>query len=904
MASAAIAPAAQTNGSMSSEASSKTELADYETIIRLHNEIRFGTHPRLKAPAHLDKLIANPAQTSSTSSARPAAANAIAKPPPTQAAAANVPPKQSIRRAATKQLALEPAPKPGPAQFDPVLLTKSDKLVKAEFKVRREHIERALKERFLQKRSQKKDTEPLPDFDVSEAFTKALALVPPISAPGTESIDDNSYYSSQHHDSPQSIVREISGCDAESQDVTMADAGDIEAQDGQHGSSSGASRHRKSIQSGSSKENERPATVSNHSHRVDTTQFFGAQDPKDDIQAETNLDAAEASKFIESTINGNRSSFTDIYPPDLDREPTDKRRHEQVYNTNQRHHGHTPIGVANNARPAEKEPHSFHGLPGIRVSPRESPDDRTQHQHDQPTIITSDLPLLNRRNLDSPVAPQPSRISPLAVARLPAVAREGRAGDGLVSQPFSSGPSPDVAAEENKGSPPHKRRKVVAANNRFRLSPPRSTRNGHEPHIKQEPVSPRPLSLTINRSERYNEQPQRRGDPGHESDRPEVSGVAAYTPSEAPPGYGRYGPGTPGTTGPAPGAFRGSVDITNRNRADFRRYASYQHSRRQPSPMYEMLTPVEYRPVRAVSRTSFEQPSANNVRYYREEVPAYRGQYIERKRSASPPPRRRYSPSEARSMVMAAPNRASQRVTVDEDGRRYIEAPSNGVVMHSSIPRDGQSAVARSSHGNRDSYFERPHVPVRVVDNSYSERRYLDPSATSPPSVVRRVVEHRDERDYRAQHYREYSARPNVIMPREEYVLAREVPDRKPISEYSEVVLPRNYVQRIPNERSENVRYEYAHEYGPRPHGSHTELANGGYGRRGVLEPIPHSAREFSVRPEEPRREYVPAHPERYAYVPEPPSRRYLDEVTYIQRPRESTQDIQGGGLRRASYRY
>jgi hypothetical protein len=100
-----------------------------------------------------------------------------------------------------------------PSGIDPVLLTKSDDLIKAEMHLKRLRIERQLKESAEQRKHHgapirnNEDTPALPGL--SETFDKALEMVKPMSGllppanaktAASDSFDENSYYSSQVND--------------------------------------------------------------------------------------------------------------------------------------------------------------------------------------------------------------------------------------------------------------------------------------------------------------------------------------------------------------------------------------------------------------------------------------------------------------------------------------------------------------------------------------------------------------------------------------------------------------------------------------------------------------------------------------------------------------------------------
>jgi hypothetical protein len=102
------------------------------------------------------------------------------------------------------------------SEINPILLEKSDDLIKAEIQLQRQRLERALREQIEQQKLAAKallqTSESLPNFDLSEVLSKALAIVHPsinadaessADAPArppsstSDSFDENTFYSSQ-----------------------------------------------------------------------------------------------------------------------------------------------------------------------------------------------------------------------------------------------------------------------------------------------------------------------------------------------------------------------------------------------------------------------------------------------------------------------------------------------------------------------------------------------------------------------------------------------------------------------------------------------------------------------------------------------------------------------------------
>ncbi|EDN10194.1 conserved hypothetical protein [Histoplasma mississippiense (nom. inval.)] len=218
------------------------EMIEYEKIVNLHDQIFSGNHPRLKVPQHVVRKVttrsvqtpplpivhsipAEPLEAPQIkthpipSSMQPntlalangstaaAAAPAGAAPAASQAAAT------SSHSGPSGHLATQ---KPA-SEIDPIFLTKSDDLIRAELQLQRQRVERTLRDRIEQRKIEYRLKtclqEAKPDFDVSEVLREALLLVKPTSTTdldganadtaANDSLEDNSFYSSKAPDSPQ-----------------------------------------------------------------------------------------------------------------------------------------------------------------------------------------------------------------------------------------------------------------------------------------------------------------------------------------------------------------------------------------------------------------------------------------------------------------------------------------------------------------------------------------------------------------------------------------------------------------------------------------------------------------------------------------------------------------------------
>ncbi|KAK0671100.1 hypothetical protein QBC41DRAFT_354486 [Cercophora samala] len=206
------------------------EVQQYEKLLKFRDEVLSGAHPRIKPP-QLGKVaqavsskttaLASSSTTSTTNSvtavngSRPLINNM-----PSFRANHQVPPvNMATNVPGLGMLSQKPfgsGSGSGKPAIDPVLLEKSDDLVKAEIQLRRQKIERALKDEVEQRRVTSKPHEQMADLDVNDILAKAMTLsedAPPQptddaaanTSASSDSFDNNTFYSSQHG-TPDSVM--------------------------------------------------------------------------------------------------------------------------------------------------------------------------------------------------------------------------------------------------------------------------------------------------------------------------------------------------------------------------------------------------------------------------------------------------------------------------------------------------------------------------------------------------------------------------------------------------------------------------------------------------------------------------------------------------------------------------
>ncbi|KAK7611600.1 hypothetical protein JOL62DRAFT_500790, partial [Phyllosticta paracitricarpa] len=216
MASAGPAPRVQAYGNghpLPPGLDSRRHADFYAQLAQLRDQVLAGKHPHFKIPDHvLEKFAPQPVQSRPSPTSRNGPVNGTLPHPLPPHPLGHSPytstPTHASSRSASAQY---PAvPKPPSSEIDPVLLTKSDDLIRAEIQLKRQRVERLLKDQVEQRRVQSKDRDVSqdagPELDVAQILAQVQQKVPPVSAlpqdtnsnsPASDSFDENSYYSSQ-----------------------------------------------------------------------------------------------------------------------------------------------------------------------------------------------------------------------------------------------------------------------------------------------------------------------------------------------------------------------------------------------------------------------------------------------------------------------------------------------------------------------------------------------------------------------------------------------------------------------------------------------------------------------------------------------------------------------------------
>jgi len=773
------------------------------------------------------------------------------------------------------------------SEINPILLEKSDDLIKAEIQLQRQRLERALREQIEQQRLAAKallqTSESLPNFDIGEVLQKALTIVhpstsaevePSVDASASDSFDENTFYSSQH-DTPEPSVQSsssqshkdshIESVNAQSHGLVSVDKRPVEIY-----STKSQTGHQDVVMTGASLSNDNHLAAQAHSQ----TQHSSLQQARQVVIEE------QPSQMAKPDATGVPSRAND--------------QHLEQFRVSTS----IPLWTTQNIAAYQK-------VDQLQAS--------TGRQIQEAFENDTASPLVRAHNL-SPLAPQPARVSPLAtrdppILREPIQTEEAQPAQVAALRQKPSGLSStdsspkDLKAIERKRAKKEKKKKWKASNNGNTATP-------DSPYIKPEPRSPSPFAVAPlpRPQKRQRQMGQYAAELNYDEPRYEPSEAQERIPEqykEVPVArvYDRYEDRY--ECAPEPRRPEPVYQRVEREEGDYRRISGGQYVRRPDSPGVYALPPPpsEARIVRAPPHAIVDRRYHEEPVYYRDPVPrASVRPDADHERSRSPVLRERRSP------IPMGPPRRPVRIIIDEYGREYIDPTP--------VPPVRQSMAPQNRYREGDVVYER--APLRTVSarapvGAYEEDgvvyRTSSPTAAAPQRVITQP-EYVIPPEYRQYREREYSVRPSATAPpREEYIQIRGAPERRQMSHFEEA--PREYIPRAPSVRPEPVRYEIPREYvgrmqSARPEGPPREYAASARPEphREMMPPI--SQPEYSVRPVDsiPRREHIIVS-DSDRYYEEAPSRRPAAEVAFIERPRarEASVMVYADDVRREVYR-
>ena len=789
------------------------EVAEYQKILNIRDEIFSGSHPRLKVPQNvIRKITPRSIRTPSTpvlppsvqqqqqqqqrqsaeaigaakgQEARIGPSSSTGTPLATTVSAAGRSPLPAGGRVSTKPT----------SEIDPIFLTKSDDLIRAEMQLQRQRLERSLRDQLEQKRYNATQKPPpnasKPDFDVSEVLDKAWEIVKPISVhevetangnvAASDSFDENSFYSSRAPDSPQNEPSQTSPI------------------------------------------SEKPSRA-------------------------MDLDNADADVRIDRRSNG---------APDY--EPAPYNPVPSQYDTSRR----SPVNIpprGPSPRPqripeppvAYEEPEYSPPGPDVPMSrPREAVDEglglgrngrrRSDYRTSDVEQDTQRVRVVNN-HITSPAAPQPSRVSPLAVSRMPSF--QGRRGrqDRQADKPVGSGSrrtSPEGPTQQPMS---RKRRRVQEQRERRPIEERRVVESPEIPYIKPEPVSPPPFTDV----------------PVSSHDRARVARGPTVVDLDALP----YSPGMERRVYDEhyvddAGIPRASSRIGYRplrEARDLRRVASLQNARQEYAQDYAEPEPVP-RYTRAASyAVAAHRPPAEREVYYEEPAqPQYTRRYLTRAPSPTSP-RYRDEYAEAPRIMGPPPQR---RVVIDADGNRYYESVAPKLAPPPPPPRftrveEYDDAVPIRAGTAR---------AVSVMEHPYGDHRYQQEMPPPPPVAYRRAPEYARSVAPEPRVYEREPEQRHAGLRSGSVQVVDYPPRRAPYAE--DEAYPREEVVRMSSVRPPPSRYEEYREPVPR------------------MQSVRPVAREMSVYVHDeprPRPAYMPAERPAYPVVRPVREERYFED--------------------------
>ncbi|QYS93454.1 hypothetical protein H0G86_000829 [Trichoderma simmonsii] len=847
-----LAAPTRANASASAKLTEKEakEIEEYEKIVRFRDAILAGTHPTIKLPpglkasSHSIINYARPPSEPGEVDTRPGSLQQSAEKTQSQNPSLLRPAADASATAADSR-----HPKPfatRTTEINPILLEKSDELVRAEIQLQRQRIERSLRDDIEQRRVSKQvQAEPVNEFDLSDVLAKALTLVQattiPFAANGglianheaaSDSFDDNTFYSSKH-DTPESNL---------------------------------TSRVRRSTDDAMLIDGRRPSQPSLHeptdygNNTAASTNSYHAAAPPSQPPSQTHAPMA----------NVVASRPEKVRVPGL----------HILANS-----GNPPVTQG----PAPTEPDRV-----LQTRSRGSENDESQYNPYQPLLPRP--PVIRNHDL-IPVAPQPAKITPLTVVNVQTpIVDSGLAesrGTSVHEAALRNAPLPAGASSDSssQGARDTERRRGKKKRKADRQAP--EVEAG--PRIKVEPRSQSP-PLTAPAYTRPSKRQRQSQGHANESGQSELRyaqpppnasyerPLQVFRGDQAPVAYQELGPAPYLAQSASSSNIRGEpVGELSRNgnfsgdgrlsgESYVRPLPSGESYVRQPQPQPQPRDVVSYHhpPPReihgpaavpqVVAYDSFREP----IRIYREPIDGARA-------SVRP---------EGESFII--PPRPPTRVTYDSYGREYVEPV---------IPSGRQSVAPLPRPGEPEVIYER--LPSRLSSSNLGAGPYNEGSVVyaRPLSVydpARRVYVSEPEYpyDHRDGQYREHQ------LQQRGYIQILRSHDGRIIEER-----PAEYVPRPTSYRSS--RFEPVPPY-IRMHSTHPDAAGREYSGSIHMDgrqpegPQPY-AREYAGSPMQRaatvHREYSMRPPERY-HEPHRGATRGSDEIAFIERPRGASREI------------
>ncbi|KAL9125998.1 MAG: hypothetical protein Q9217_004879 [Psora testacea] len=721
-------------------------------LSNLRNNIVAGTHPQIKVPKHLINGIASSNDEASavtlpvSSLANGVNLHSVASNALFNSVGTKVPPIQQLSESA-----------PASSGNDTASSTLPQAKTVTDIRQKRQLLERALEEQLKNKKVMAKqktcDQEIVADFDVGEVLRKAHELVKPFkpreinaanrAASSSDSFDENTFYSSQMNDSTTTeeadnsrnwrrplracrFFRDGKPCPYGEKCTFSHDPAVVRQLEADEQQRAGVANISRANEQASRRNNSSPQPL---------TRLLAANSVVNDGSAQDQQTAriAELEDQLRRMKEQQRKNV--VVPRAVTRE--DRQNQEQsVYTPPEA----DEFGRDTNMRNMETRRPRLLRLPSPPQVPHSA---REYHVRNENPIspLHNNVPVV-RNHITSPYAPQPARVSPLAVTKLPQVLQvqhnhtENRISRGSNAEVLSAGQSPNIGTQPVSSK--KRRRRPDMEDQGRNVAPRRGNAGSPTVRIKEEPVSPPSYSDASVRLTRH--APEQLRSTYMETVVPRPQERIIYRPAEVEDEAQAYDvqerrPMTP--TARRVISRNGQHYFANEE-IDLRRVVSARHMRAPPSPgAYDVqYSDPQPRTLRGASQVQYVSPAERAApAQYRASV-----QPQARERLQSPQPRQLpMSPTRRTSLAMPPPSR---RIVVDQFGNRFMEA---------SIPAERAASVVppRRQVEVDDNYEEatprraviRQSQPVMVDERD----QYIRPSGspTSPqyieyPTVARR----------------------------------------------------------------------------------------------------------------------------------------------------------------------
>ncbi|MCJ1378939.1 hypothetical protein MMC17_002038 [Xylographa soralifera] len=815
-------------------------VSQFEKILKIRDEVVAGTHPRLHISSKPDPKVAPLKSQSPPGSASTLSNGAVAT-----SKAAHVPkssyhspvlssqPSTNILSVMASYPRQNPVPTITSSGLDPIFLTKSEDLIKAEMKLQRQRIERALDEQVQQKRQGNRqrisDQEALPEFDVSEVLSQAQQLVKPIAAAesigangiasSSDSFDENTFYSSQINES---------GTD-----------------DADEHTKKRKTKPCKYFFEGSCKKGD-ACTFSHDAAFKQKLQVIAPLTPQvgsPDASREPYPQQGPTSYNGLMNGNGNRAldemesglgSNDQIFDATADQNSAHSKKRPKHHGTSSRdNYGGQSYMPGESLKP-NPDPSSRRDLPNdVRMDQEyyqedyDSPNGRLQpnsapkrNGHFSPGV--RDVRIV-QSHITSPVAPQPARVSPLAVAKVPRLDQLRRSEQDVASPRNPRQPAPQSPMSGYQPASSRKRRREPDVGENTRNVAARRDLASPLPYIKDEPVSPPPfMDYPGQQSSHYDH--IHRQPVVVDSTPPHLIERVVYQQRPPDPIHIE-----------SPDLRHVSTPVTRRvisrtghhyevqEEPDLRRIVSARQPRRIISPEQDLghYSAPQPRMGRAASHSHIVNADTGRQQLFRPSVQpqpvAYNRAGPRPDRSLSPELRRvQYSPIEREPALMAPPPR---RIVVDQYGKKYYETP---MPVERVMPVERKASVAPAPRyvDEPSITFEQPAFRRASVQpqhaKPYLERSYVT-TMQSPGPTSPRYVEYYPSAQPIHDHERQrvYEPREERYRDRNDLVQVVEYPPERSTRHYEDVSGSREGVVRMHSVHPSGVQYEMAREHAP-----------------------------------------------------------------------------------------